>query len=36
LRISPGGTSRMPFFFILVLLNDSPQFRRYADRRLSK
>jgi hypothetical protein len=26
LRISPGGTGRIPFFFILLLLDDSPRF----------
>ena len=35
LRISPGGTGRIPFFFILLLLNDSPRFQRHADRHLS-
>jgi hypothetical protein len=27
-------TGRIPFFFIWLLLNDRPQFRRHADRRL--
>ena len=39
LRHSPqllARSGRIPFFFILLLLNDSPQFRRHADRHLSK
>jgi hypothetical protein len=30
LRISPAGTGRIPFFFILLLLNDSPATRHEA------
>src|SRR5581483_1010010 len=33
LRISPGGTGRIPFFFIFLLLNDRPISKFYGLRK---